>query len=909
MSYFKRTLLILVIVAVIAVGIFLAGINFFTDWLWYKDLNADQVFLTTFTAKIWVRVGFGLLCALFIFVNLRFTRNKVIHFAQNFRFQSPIHVVDDQVENPLRWLTKGKLTWVYVIASILLGIMVSSISNGAWETVLKYLHRTPFGTADPIFSKDISFFVFQLPFFQLLYSLLTGLVILTGIVVGIIYLLINVRFNGGKYRLQMSEKLHLATLAVIFFGLKAFGYLLQMYQLVYSPRGVAFGASYTDIHVQLGVYKILMVIVGLLAIFTLINLFTKNMKLIYIGVIVWVVAAIVLGGIYPNIVQKYQVEPNEIKLESPYIQHNINYTLKAYGLDGIEERDFKVSSTLTAEDLQTATGIVENIRLWDWRPLQKTYSQLQELRLYYDIEEVDIDRYTIDGRYRQVMLAPRELNLQGLETRAQTWINQALKFTHGMGVVMSPVNAVTPEGMPELFIKNIPPVSTVDVKVTQPRIYFGEKTDNYVITNTKGGEFDYTDMTNNYDGSTGIVIKNIWRRLAFAIKYNSAKILLSSDIHAESKLLFDRNIKTRVQKITPFLRFDKDPYIVVNDDGRLYWIIDAYTTTNMYPYAEPVQGVGNYIRNSVKTVIDAYNGTVNYYISDANDPLVQTYAKIYPGLFKPFNEMPTGLQSHIRYPEDLFNIQTRMYASYHMKNPTTFFNKEDLWNIPSEKYAGETVAVQPYYMITQLPGEEDAEFILMMPFTPARKNNMVSWLVAKSDGDEYGKLVLYNFPKDRTIYGPMMVEARIDQDSVISQQLSLWDQKGSSVIRGNLLTIPIKDSILYIEPIYLQSQQTQLPELKRIVVAFGDQVVMEETLEEGLSRIFGIKQGTAVKAPALDQLTDVPQDLIPLIKRALETHQTSMNQLKQGDFAGFGDKYKELYDLLLQIQNASKAKP
>lgn len=909
MSYFRRTLLILVIVAVLAVGIFLAGINFFSDWLWFKDLHAEQVFLTTFTAKIWVRLGFGLFCALFIFINLRFTRNKVSQFLENFRMQAPIHVVGENVENPLKWFTRRRLNWIYALASIVLGIMVSSISNGAWEIVLKYLHRAPFGTMDPIFNKDVSFFVFQLPFFQLIYSLLTGLVILTGIVVGVIYLLINIRFSAGKYRLQISEKLHLATLAVFFFGLKAFGYLLQMYQMVYSQRGVVFGANYTDIHVQLGVYKILMAIVGLLAVFTLINLFTKNMKLIYIGVIVWVVAAVVLGGIYPGIIQKYQVEPNEIVLESPYIQHNIDYTLKAYGLDQIEERPFKVSDRLTAQDVTAAQGIIENIRLWDWRPLQKTYGQLQELRLYYDINEVDIDRYTINGRYRQVMLAPRELNLQGLESRAQTWINQALKFTHGMGVVMSPVNEVTSDGMPELYIKNIPPVSTVDIQVTQPRIYFGEKTDNYVIANTKGGEFDYTDAINYYDGTTGIPIKNIWRRMAFAIKYNSIKILLSGDIGPESKLLFDRNIVTRVHKIAPFLRYDQDPYIVVNDDGRLYWIIDAYTTTSMYPYSEPIQGVGNYIRNSVKTVVDAYNGTVNYYISDPHDPLVQTYAKIYPGLFKPFDEMPTGLQNHIRYPEDLFNIQARMYATYHMKNPTTFFNKEDLWTIPNEKYAGETVPVQPYYLITQLPGEEDEEFILMMPFTPARKNTMVSWLVAKSDGEEYGKLVLYNFPKDRTIYGPMMVEARIDQDSVISQQLALWDQKGSSVIRGNLLTIPIKDSILYIEPIYLQSQQTQLPELKRVVVAFGDEIVMEETLEEGLNRVLGLQEGTVTKRPALDQMADIPQELVPLIQQALETHQASMTELKQGDFAGFGARYNELYELLRQIQKASEEQP
>ncbi|AZR72708.1 hypothetical protein BBF96_04455 [Anoxybacter fermentans] len=905
MFYLRRTLIILFIIAIVGMGLFLTGINLYTDWLWFLNLNVEQVFLTILMTKIWLRLAVGSIFAVFIYINLLFTRKKVYQFIKSFGM-SPIRVVGEAYEEPIKWLTKGKLNLIFLIISIVLGFFSSSISTGAWEIVLKYINRTPFGVSDPIFNKDIGFYVFELPFLQLAYSLLAGLVILTGIIVAVIYFLINLRTNGGGYRFNLSEKLHLSALAVLFFGLKAFGYRLEMFKLLYSPRGVVFGASYTDYHVKLFALKVLMVIVGLLAIFTLINIFTRNMKLIYFGIGLWVLVSILLVGVYPEIVQKYRVEPNEIELEKPFIKHNINYTLKAYGLDKIEQRSFEVTNELTFDDIEEAEDIIENIRLWDWRPLQNTYSQLQEIRLYYDIEHVDIDRYVIDGVYRQVMIAPRELDKSKLEARAQTWVNRVLKFTHGMGVVMSPVNVVTPEGLPEFYIKNIPPVSTIDLKVTQPRIYYGEKTNDYVIVNSKGGEFDYTGATNYYDGKGGIPIKNFWRRLVFAFKYSTMKILLSGDITPESRIMFDRNIMTRVKKIAPFLKYDNDPYIVIND-GKLYWIIDAYTITNMYPYSEPVRGWGNYVRNSVKAVVDAYHGTVNFYISDPDDPLIQTYAKIFPNLFKSLDQMPEGLKAHIRYPEDLFKLQSQVYATYHMKDPVTFFNKEDLWNIPKEKYAGQTLFVEPYYIITRLPGEEDLEFILIQPFTPARKNNMVSWLAAKSDGENYGKLVLYSFPKNRTIYGPMMIEARIDQDSEISQQLTLWDQKGSSVIRGNLLTIPIKNSILYVEPIFLQAQQSQLPELKRVIVVFGDEVVMEPTLREALAKIFGIKEGIVKEDNALDELGDIViEELAPLAERALQVYQEAKRLLREGDFAGYGEKLNELESLLKRMRDLAQ---
>lgn len=904
MSYLRKTLLILVIIAFIVIGLFLGGINLYADWLWFLNLNLEQVFLTILTTKIWVRLVIAGLFALFIYINLRFTRKKILDFLKNFT-GSTLRVVADDEPQQSKWLSKKRLNWLFLVVSIVLGFFTSSISTGAWEIVQKYLHKSPFGTVDPIFNQDIGFYIFDLPFLQLAYSLLTGVIVLTGIIVGIVYLLLNFRSNHGTYRLDLSEKLHLSALAVIFFAVKAFGYRLQMYNLLYSPRGVVFGASYTDVNVQLFALQVLLVVVGLLALFTLINIFMKNMKLIYIGIGVWVLFSIILGGVYPGIIQKYRVEPNEIEMEKPYIAHNIHHTLQAYGLSDIEVRNFPATTDLSLQDVEGADDIIENIRLWDWRPLQKTYGQLQELRPYYDIKNVDIDRYVIDGVYRQVMLAPREMNQAGLPERAQTWINQVLKFTHGMGVVMSPVNVVTPEGLPELYIKNIPPTSLIDLEITQPRIYFGERTNNYVIANSKNGEFDYSESDPYfYTGQGGIPIKNFWRRLAFAIKYSTVKFLLSSDVVPESKVLFDRDIMTRVKKIAPFLKYDDDPYIVVNN-GNLFWIIDGYTITDYYPYSEPVRGWGNYVRNSVKIIVDAYHGTADFYISDPNDPLIQTYAKIFPDLFKPLDTMPGSLRAHLRYPEDLFSLQSNIYSTYHMQNPVTFFNKEDQWNLPNEKYAGQTITVQPYYLITRLPNEKNLEFILFQPFTPAKKNNMVSWLVAKSDGENYGKLIQYSFPRNRTIYGPMMIEARIDQNSLISQQLTLWDQKGSSVIRGNLLTIPIKNSVLYVEPIFLQSQETQLPELKRVIVAFGDEVIMEPTLRGALERIF-VKDDEEQQAPIVDQLITEAESFEELLAQIEQLILEMNKDLTTGDLAGFGQKWDDLLDLSKKKDNISQ---
>ncbi|MGB9847022.1 MAG: UPF0182 family protein, partial [Desulfotomaculales bacterium] len=509
--------------------------------------------------------------------------------------------------------------------------------------------------------------------------------------------------------------------------------------------------------------------------------------------------SVALLVIYPSLLQKLVVIPNEMEREKPYIENNIKMTRIAYDLNTVEKKSFPAGKTITAQDLQENEDTVKNIRLWDYRPLQQTYSQLQEMRTYYEFKDVDVDRYTVDGHYRQVMLSARELNVNSLP-EAKTWVNQHLKYTHGYGIAMSPVNEVTSEGLPEFFIKDIPPVTRTNLKVERPEIYFGELTNQYVLVNTRSQEFDYPVGEENawstYQGKSGVQINSLFRRVIFAVAFHDYKLLLAGDVTNESQVLYYRNIVERARKVAPFLLYDGDPYIVLSE-GKLYWILDAYTVSNMFPYAEPFQEDLNYIRNAVKVVIDAYTGQVSFYAILPDEPVLKAYEKIFPGLFLPFEKMPADLKNHIRYPEDLFTIQAKKYAVYHMEDYRVFYNKEDKWNLPSELFGAEEQTMEPYYTIVHLPGEERPEFIQIMPFTPQNKKNMIAWLAGRSDGSDYGKLFVYEFPKQELVYGPMQIEARINQDTLISQQITLWDQGGSRVIRGNLLVVPIKDALLY----------------------------------------------------------------------------------------------------------------
>jgi uncharacterized membrane protein (UPF0182 family) len=601
------------------------------------------------------------------------------------------------------------------------------------------------------------------------------------------------------------------------------------------------------------------------------------------------------------------VVPNEVEAEKPFIERNIKSTRLAYGLDKVESKDFPAEEKLTAADLKRNESTIKNIRLWEHRPLLATYAQLQEIRTYYKFVDVDNDRYMINGTYRQTMLSARELSHQHLPSRI--WINEHLTYTHGYGLVFGPVNQVTPEGLPEFFVKDIPPVVTIEsFKITRPEIYYGELANDYVFVKTTARELDYPagdqNIYTSYEGRGGVPIDSFWRKLLFSAHQATLRIALSQDIVGQSRILLHRQIQERVKKIAPFITFDRDAYLVIAQGGRLFWIIDGYTISDRFPYSEPMRRRGmNYIRNSLKAVVDAYNGTVNFYLSDPEDPIILTYGKIFPELAKPLDQMPEDLRAHIRYPQDLFTIQAHVYATYHMQDPQVFYNKEDLLSIPRRTVGGTEQEMEAYYTIMRLPGETKEEFVLLLPFTPNKRDNMRAWLAARSDPPHYGKLIALDFPKAKLIYGPKQIEARIDQDAFISQQLSLWGQRGSQVIRGSLLAIPIETSLLYVQPLYLAAEKGSLPELKRVIVAFGNQIAMEETLEQSLQRIFGGKPSPQ-PMPQPAAATQASTTEKELARQALAHFSRAQELLRQGDWAGYGDELKKVETLLREMQKS-----
>jgi uncharacterized membrane protein (UPF0182 family) len=637
------------------------------------------------------------------------------------------------------------------------------------------------------------------------------------------------------------------------------------------------------------------------------QLYRPGYRLVIVGVAA-LVAVHALGlNAYPALLQRFRVTPNEIVAQRPFIERTIKFTRFAFGLDKIESKDFPAEEQLTVADLKRHESTINNIRLWDHRPLLATYAQLQEIRPYYKFVDVDNDRYVIDGTYRQVMLSARELSHQHLQS--QNWINEHMTFTHGHGVVFGPVNQVTSSGQPEFFIKDIPPVTTAALKLSRPEIYFGELANEYILVRTKSQELDYPAGDQNiyttYQGRGGVSIGSFWRQILFSIHHATLRILLSQDLTAESRILYHRTVQERVKKIAPFITFDRDAYLVIAQGGRLFWIVDGYTLADRFPYSEPLRRQGtNYIRNSVKAVVDAYNGSVDLYVSDPQDPLIQSFARIFPNLFKPLDSMPEDLRAHVRYPQDLFAIQAHVYSTFHVQDPQVFYNKEDLLSIPRQVSDGREQDMEPYYTIMRLPGEAKEEFVLLLPFTPNRRDNMRSWLAARSDPPHYGKLTALDFPKAKLIYGPKQIDARIDQDTVISQQLTLWSQRGSQVIRGSLLAIPIEKSLLYVQPLYLAAEKGSLPELKRVIVAFGERIAMEETMEQSLQKIFGAKPAREPTQFASAPSPQVTKDDQPLARRALDHFQRSQEFLKQGNWAGYGEEMKKVEALLREMQNS-----
>jgi len=839
---------------IILAALLTASSGLFEDWLWFKDLGYTQLFWTPILSKLLFQAVNGTILFIFIAGTLLSIRHAIITFV-NERLRRRMRLVQD-MNRPFFSLSQRKVTvWLLAISAVVsFGVSFVAGFTG-WLDVLSFVHATPFGQVDPIFSKDLAFYFFQLPFLKTLFNAFFGPLFLLTLFTSIFYIVTGViRFRSkrlwqpGAVILGSARK-HLAFLIGILFALKAFGYYLDIYQLLYSVHGHLVGAGYTDLTATLPALKLLIVISVIGSILAFISLASQESRFITIPVTSIFIVGFLVNGIIPGLLQTFVVKPNELIKEQPYIQHEIALTRYGYGLDKITEIDYPGNTPITINALKADQSTLNNIRLNDTRPMLQTYNQKQGIRLYYKFHDIDIDRYTVNGEYRQVMIGPREISTPDLETSAKTFVNLRFKYTHGFGASASFANAVTSEGLPSFAIKEVPPVSEfAEFKMTEPRIYYGELTNDWVVANTSVKEFDYpqgsANAENSYQGKTGIPFTPL-NKLMLTLRHANPRFYLASQVTSESKMLLYRNIQERVEKLAPFLTYDPDPYIVI-DDGRLKWIIDAYTTSDALPYSNqyPSQDF-NYIRNSVKVIIDAYDGTVDFYAVDPNDPILKTYMKVFPGVFKDITTLSPNLVSHLRYPESLFTIQSNMLKTFHMTNASVFYNKEDSWAIAKELFNKEPQNVAPYYTIMKIPGEDKPEYVLMLPFTPASsetnsRNNMVAWMAARMDGEHYGEIMLYKLPKNIEVDGPLQIESRIDQDPIISGQLTLWDQRGSSVIRGNLLALPIGGNFLYVEPIYLQSdKEGSIPEMKRVVLAYQDHLVMTDNLGTALTQLFG----------------------------------------------------------------------
>ena len=901
MSKLKQTLIVL---AVIFLYTSETITEFVADYLWFSHLGYESIFLKQFNYKFITGFAVFILCFLCLWINKKISLKLT-------EKQSFINLNSG---GPLR---KGAylMNSIFILAIFIVSFLSGLFVSNAWENVALYVSSADIGIKDPIFEKDLQFYFFKLPILKLIINFLIFLVILSFIQSLLIYFfkgIIGVVFSLGSI-LSTKVKVHFSALIILFGIFLSFKFEIQRYDVLYSSHSIFFGGGYSDVNAKIISYWIMAALSFVLPyIFTYFWIRDSIKKHFSISIFasIFFVSFFLLLGVIPRLVQKIIVEPNELAKELPYIKHSIKYTNQAYGLDKVEKKVYTADQTLSAKDISSKSNILENIRLWDWKPLLSTFKQIQEIRLYYNFNGVDIDRYKIDGKTKQVMISTRELAYEQVPEQAKTWVNQRLKYTHGYGVVVSSVNEVTEQGLPKLFVKNIPPKSTIkELEIKRPEIYYGEQTDNYIFTGTKTDEFDYPldnkNQMTRYSGSGGVDIGSFWKKILYAYYFKSLKILISEYLDGNSKVHYSRNITTRVRKIFPYLSYDPDPYMTILD-GKLFWIIDAYTTTDKYPYSQPFSRKGdNYIRNSVKVLVDAYNGSVDFYIVD-EDPIVKSYKEIFPNFFKEKKDLSQDIISHFRYPSTLFEIQSKIYLTYHMQDPTLFYNREDLWKFPSELYSNNQIQMDPYYVIMNLPGSEKEEFLLVLPFTPQNKNNMIAWMAARSDDENYGKLILYEFPKKELFYGPMQIEARIDQDSEISQQLTLWNQQGSNVIRGNLLVLPIKNSLVYVEPLYIRSEKGQMPELKRIIVAYKNKIVMKNTLKESFEEIFG---NTIFNESSLEVTSEeLPQNFFQLSSMALDKFVQAREELKKGEFAKYGSLQKELEEILTELKAQAEEK-
>ena len=950
-------------VIVVAVLVLFVGANIlvglWVDRLWFDSVGFRSVFNTRISTQIWLFfAGFGI-ALMYLVLNMA--------VAWRLRPESGGEMTSPFPEFPLPSVLRAAQI-IGVLGAVFLSIILGAVATGQWEQILQFINAEPFGVTDPQFDRDVGFFVFKLEPLQFMRGWATALSILallsTMAVYGFRFLL-----HQGDATASQKMRIHLALMLIVIIGLFVWSYWLARFELAVSENGTVFGATYTDVNIRRIALVVMMVMGGLVAATLLSWPFHRRLAL-PAGALGLLVAASIGGNVvYPAVVQRFTVEPDELNRESEFIVRNIEATRFAFGLDQIEERDFAAADRVTVADTEANPEALANIRLWDHRPLNDTLNTIQTIRPLYEFPDVDVDRYEIDGEVRQVFLAARELSQDNLQPNQRSWVNRVLQFTHGFGVTVSTVDEVSPAGEPEFVVSNIPPeVSSAysgaeeTLTVTQPRIYYGEDTSNYVIVNSDSEEFDFPltpgaseddeigtseQVRTRYDGDGGVELGSFFKRLAFAWEMGDTNILISGSVKGDSRILFRRNIQDRISELAPFLGLDADPYVVIGDDGRLYWIQDAYTTTDRFPYSQPhVNGV-NYIRNSVKAVVDAFNGSVDFYIVDETDPIIRVWNKIFPDLFLPNAAFPEDLRAHWRYPQDLFQIQSDQYLTYHITAPSTLFNREDIWAIPQEVLREQKVELEPYYVTQKLPDSPASEFLLILPFTPRNRSNAIAWLAGRSDGDAYGKLFAFRFPANKNIDGPEQIEARIDQDVSISRQFTLLGQEGSSLIRGNLLFIPVGNSYVYVEPIYLQAELARFPQLKGVVVVNGDRIALEATLDRASSVALGLSapagltaaDGTPIPVtpppvaeppPAVDEDpppaadedpepdtpgsdppsdTPLPESVPGLIAEANAALETSMARLAEGDFAGYGVELARLERALEALAEAVGESP
>ncbi|HHU52095.1 MAG TPA: UPF0182 family protein [Firmicutes bacterium] len=813
--------------------------NRFLDWLWFNSLDLTEVFWTPLLTGFFTKLILGLIFFLFLFFNLKSTGRAFMELNSDLNMTGRRHRI------------------ISTLLSLTLTVFLLSGVSYDWTMIQQAVHRTPVGTTDPIFGLDLSFYLFIYPLLHKLYLLTTSLIVLCFFAVAVSYLLARAYwYQENHFQLWPRARIHLTILGVCFLVAKAGGYWLNRFTLLFTENSLITGVDFTAHHVRIFGSNLLIGIALSAAALLVWSIFGKRyMKLLIAAGGLWLTVSFLVGAV-PGLVENFYVKPNQYLVEERYIANHLKMTRFGYGLDRIKEKTFTPQTNGFPADITSDHPSLLNLRIWDYRPLLPVYNQLQTIRPYYTFHDIDIDRYkTADGQ-RQVMLAVREIDPAGLPPGANNWLNLHLTYTHGYGLVMNAVNEITPEGQPRFVVKDLPPKvdpAFPEVVLTRPEVYFGEVNQDYLVVKTKQAEFDYPlgdgNKTNTYQGKDGIPLRRLSIRTFLALKLRERNLLLSGYISKDSRLLLHRRIQDRVKKLAPFLGYDEDPYPVVAD-GQVYWLLDAYTSSSYLPYAKKHKHGFNYIRNSIKVVIDAYNGTVDFYLVDREDAIAQTWQKIYPRLIKDFDKMPTSLKKHIRYSERLFTIQRDMLLTYHLADPQAFYKKEDYWAVPTQIYDDQEELLEPYYITLNLPGEEKSEFVLMQPFTPRGKRNMVSWLAARCDGEHYGELILYNLPKDTNIYGPMQIEARIGQHPEITQLIAWWNQNQSRLIRGNLITIPLGNAFLYAEPFYIVSEQGQIPEVKKIILAYGERIVMGDTLEEALAALKDGTEGGSAGPPA-----------------------------------------------------------